>query len=185
MSEVANTLIIENAARLLRDAKLLVDHKRFACAFALAVLGVEEIGKVVLDIWERGGPLSKAIVRRTVHIRKQAAVGSLMLASFAVEKFGAIDAEVPITEDLLKRVSEAFQDSREGQFLAHVQGGILEKTKHIGIYRDDWLTAASLHADQFNEMDVISMFETARRAISVVGDERIMRTGRAIYETSP
>jgi AbiV family abortive infection protein len=185
MSEVENTLIIENAARLLRDAKLLVDHERFASAFALAVLGVEEIGKAVLDIWGRGGPLSKAIVRRTVHIRKQAAVGSLMLASFAVEKFADLDAEVPMTDDLLKRVSEAFQESPEGQFLAHVQSGTLEKTKHIGIYRDDWLTAASLHADQFNEMDVTSMFETARRAIAVVGDERIMRTGRAIYETSP
>ena len=90
-----------------------------------------------------------------------------------------------MTDDLLKRVSEAFQESPEGQFLAHVQSGTLEKTKHIGIYRDDWLTAASLHADQFNEMDVTSMFETARRAIAVVGDERIMRTGRAIYETSP
>jgi AbiV family abortive infection protein len=185
MSEAENTLIIENAARLLRDAKLLAGHKRFASAFALAVLGVEEIGKVVLDIWGRAGPLSKAIVRRTVHIRKQAAVGSLILASFAVEKFGDMDAEVTITDDLLKHVSEAFRDSPEGQFLAHVQSGVLEKTKHIGIYRDDWLTVASLHADQFNEADVTSMFETARRAIAIVGDARIMRTGRAIYETSP
>jgi hypothetical protein len=52
-----------------RDAKLLADHKRFASAFALAVLGIEEIGKVVLDLWGRAGPLSKPVVRRTVHIR--------------------------------------------------------------------------------------------------------------------
>jgi AbiV family abortive infection protein len=180
-----HTLIIANAARLLRDAKLLADHTRFASAFALAVLGVEEIGKVVLDIWARAGPLSKPIVRRTVHIRKQAAVGSLMLASFAVEQFGDMDAEVPITDDLIKRVSKAFQDSREGQFLGHIQSGVLEKTKHVGIYRDGWLAAASLHADQFNEADVTSIFETARRAIAVVDDTQIMRTARAIYETSP
>jgi AbiV family abortive infection protein len=185
MANDPNTLIIDNAARLLRDAKLLADHTRFASAFALAVLGVEEIGKVVLDIWARAGPLSKPIVRRTVHIRKQAAVGSLMLASFAVEQFGDMDAEVPITDDLVKRVSKAFQDSPEGQFLHHVQSGVLEKTKHVGIYRDDWLEAASLHADQFNEADVTSMFETARRAIAVVDDTQIMRTARAIYETSP
>jgi len=184
MSEEANTLIIENAARLLRDAKLLADHERFASAFALAVLGVEEIGKVVLDIWGRAKPLSKPIVRRTVHIRKQAAIGSLLLASFAVKEFGDLDAEVAIADDLIERVSKAFQDSPEGKFLTHVGIGALEMTKHIGIYRDDWLTAASLHADQFNEADVTSMFETARRAIAVVGDPRIMRTGRAIYETS-
>jgi AbiV family abortive infection protein len=57
MAHEANTLIIANAARLLADAKLLVDHARFASAFALAVLGVEEIGKVALEIWE---PLSRS-----------------------------------------------------------------------------------------------------------------------------
>jgi hypothetical protein len=109
----------------------------------------------------------------------------VLLASFAVEKFGAMDAEVTITDELVNRVSIAFTDSREGQFLAHVQTGVLEETKHIGIYRDDWLTAASLNADQFDEADVTSMFETARRAIAVLDDPCIMRTGRAIYETSP
>jgi hypothetical protein len=46
-------------------------------------------------------------------------------------------------------------------------------------------TAASLHSSQFNEADVISMFETARRAIAVVDDAQMMLAGRAIYETSP
>jgi AbiV family abortive infection protein len=179
-----HTLIIANAARLLADAKLLVDHDRFASAFALAVLGVEEIGKVVLDIWGRVKPLSKPVIRRSQHICKQAAVGSLVLASFAVEQFGDMEAEVPITDDLIKHIGKAFQNSHEGQFLAHVQSGVVEKTKHIGIYRDEWLTAASLHADQFNEADVTSMFDTARRAIAVVDDARVVRTGRAIYEIS-
>lgn len=181
----SNTLVIENAARLLRDAKLLADHTRFASAFALAVLGVEEIGKVVLDIWARGAPLPKPVLRRTSHIRKQAAVGSLLVAAFAVKQFGGLDAEVPITDDLIRRISEAFQASPEGQFLAHIQSGILEKTKHVGIYRDDWLTPASLHADQFNNADVTSMFDAARRAIANIDDAQVMRTGRAIYETSP
>ena len=170
---------------MLRDAKLLVAHARFASAFALAVLGMEEIGKVVLDIWGQAGPLSKPINRRTFHARKQAAVGSLMLASFAVEKFGYIDAELVVTDDLIERMSEAFLESPEGQFLAHVEMGALEKTKHMGLYWDDWLTAASLHADQFNDADVTSMFETARRATKVIGDPRIMHVGRAIYEISP
>jgi AbiV family abortive infection protein len=184
VSDDHNTLIVENAARLLRDAKLLVDHQRFASAFALAVLGVEEIGKVILDIWERNGPLAKPIIRRTPHLRKQAAVRSLMLASFAVAQFGDMDAKVVITDDLIERISKAFHDSPEGKFLDHVQRGVLEKTKHIGMYQDGWLTAASLHSSQFDKADVISMFETARRVTAVVDDAQIMRTGRAIYETS-
>ncbi|HWX32095.1 MAG TPA: hypothetical protein VNZ53_32275 [Steroidobacteraceae bacterium] len=69
--------------------------------------------------------------------------------------------------------------------MSHVHGGALEKTKQLGLYRDDWLTDASLHADQFSGADVSAIFSIARRAIEVVDDARIMRTGRAIYETSP
>jgi hypothetical protein len=78
--------------------------------------------------------------------------------SFAVEEFGDLHAEVTLTDDLLNRVSKAFLDSP----IAHIQNGVLEKTKHLSLYRDDCLTTASLHADQFNEADVTSMFETAR-----------------------
>lgn len=35
------------------DARLLVDHRRFASAFALGVLGVEEIGKALIEAWNR------------------------------------------------------------------------------------------------------------------------------------
>lgn len=178
-----HTMIIANAARLLGDAKLLADHARFASAFALAVLGVEEIGKVILDIWGSVKPLSKS--RRTAHIRKQAAVGSLLLASFAIKEFGDLETEGAITDELVERVSKAFQTSAEGRFLAHTQNGVLEKTKHVGIYRDDWLSALSLHADQFERSDVTSIFEKARHAIAAIGDRRIMHTGRAIYETNP
>jgi AbiV family abortive infection protein len=172
------TAIIANAARLLQDAKLLVDHSRCASAFALAVLGVEEIGKVVLDIWESAAPLSKPVVRRSAHVRKQAAVSSLLLAAFAVREFGTVEA-------LVIRVADAFRLSDEGRLMSQVHGGALEKTKHLGLYRDDWLTEASLHADQFSAADVDAIFTMARRAIEVVDDGRIMRTGRAIYQSSP
>jgi AbiV family abortive infection protein len=177
------TAVIANSARLLQDATLLVEHTRFASAFALAVLGVEEIGKVILDIWGSTAPLSKPVVRRSAHVRKQAAVSSLLLASFAVREFGTVVDDA--NEELVQRVAAAFSLSREGQFVSHVHGGALEKTKQLGLYRDDWLTDASLHADQFNDADVKAIFSIARRAIEVVDDARIMRTGRAIYETTP
>jgi hypothetical protein len=82
--EDEQTLIMANAARLLADAKLLANHTRFASAFALAVLGVEEIGKVILDIWETAEPLPTPKIRKSSHLRKQSAVGSVLLASFAL-----------------------------------------------------------------------------------------------------
>lgn len=88
-------------------------------------------------------------------------------------------------EELVRRVADAFRLSDEGRFMSHVHSGALEKTKQLGLYRDDWLTDASLHADQFSDTDVNAILSIARRAIDVVGDARIMRTGRAIYETSP
>jgi AbiV family abortive infection protein len=115
------TAVIANAARLLQDAKLLVDHTRFASAFALAVLGVEEIGKVILDIWGSAAPLSKPVVRRSAHIRKQSAVSSLLLASFAVREFGTVVDHA--NEELVQRVAEAFRLSREGQLMSQVHGG--------------------------------------------------------------
>ncbi|MET3335375.1 AbiV family abortive infection protein [Bradyrhizobium ottawaense] len=175
------TVVIANAARLLKDAKLLVDHTRFASAFALAVLGVEEIGKVILDIWASAAPLSKSVVRRSAHIRKQAAVSSLLLGSFAVREFGTVVDDA--NEELIQRVAEAFRLSPEGKLMSQVQGGALDKAKQLGLYHDDWLTDASLHADQFSDADVHAIFSIARRAIEVVDDARIMRTGRAIYET--
>jgi AbiV family abortive infection protein len=177
------TAVIANAARLLRDARLLADHTRFASAFALAVLGVEEIGKVILDVWESAAPLSKPVVRRSAHMRKQAAVSSLLLASFSVREFGAEVDDA--NEELVQRVADAFRLSHEGRFMSQVYGGVLEKTKQLGLYHDDWLTAASLHSDQFSDADVNAILTIARRAIEVVDDARIMRTGRAIYETAP
>jgi AbiV family abortive infection protein len=52
--------IVSNAARLLRDAKLLVDNERYASAFALSVLALEEIGKVVLELWGASQPVHKS-----------------------------------------------------------------------------------------------------------------------------
>lgn len=175
-------MIMANAARLLADAKILVDHARFASAFALAVLGVEEIGKVILDIWETAEPLPKPKIRKSSHLRKQSAVGSVLLASFALKEHSGI-VEAPITDELIEGVAKAFHDSLEGRFLHHVESGAVEKTKHLAMYRDEWLTIASFDADQFQKSDVTGIFEFARSAVAVFGDTRVMRTGRAIYET--
>ena len=73
------TPIVSNAARLLRDAKLLADNERFASAFALAVLALEEIGKVVLAFWDTSKQTAKSPNRLSSHIKKQTAVSSFCI----------------------------------------------------------------------------------------------------------
>ena len=51
MNDDRNARIVDNAKRLLGDAELLDDNGRYASAFALAVLSLEEIGKVILGRW--------------------------------------------------------------------------------------------------------------------------------------
>lgn len=74
--------IVSNAARLFKNAKLLVDNERYASAFALSVLALEEIGKVVLDLWDASQSVPKSGKRPSSHLRKQAAVSSLLLAQY-------------------------------------------------------------------------------------------------------
>ena len=174
------TEIIANAARLLGDAKFLSEHNRFASAFALAVLGLEEIGKVTLDIWGDLGPLPS---NRSAHLRKQTAIGSLLLAAFAVKNFQQKSETISeVTDSFVEAVARAFYESREGKFLRNIDIGALEKTKQLGIYRDDWLFSLSLHANQFQKSDVTSILEAARNAITSLSDDRTSYVGRAIYE---
>jgi AbiV family abortive infection protein len=80
-------LVMGNATRLLNDARLLVDHRRFASAFALAVLAVEEIGKALIDGWNADAPLAKPMGFQSLHIQKQSAVAALLLGMLAVRMF--------------------------------------------------------------------------------------------------
>ena len=77
------TAIVANAARLLKDAKLLVDNERCASAFALAVLALEEIGKVILDLWGTEAQTAKGRPALSSHKKKQTAVSALLLANHA------------------------------------------------------------------------------------------------------
>ena len=62
MSDDQSTRVVRNAKHLLRDAVLLNDKGRHASAFALAVLGLVEIGKAILRRWGLDGRF---------HLRKQ------------------------------------------------------------------------------------------------------------------
>src|SRR5882762_8780923 len=79
------SLVMENAAP--NDARLLVDNRRFASAFALAVLAMEEIGKALIDGWNSDIPLAKPKGFQSLHIQKQSAVAALLVGMLAVRMF--------------------------------------------------------------------------------------------------
>lgn len=170
--------IVSNAARLLRDAKLLVDNERYASAFALSVLALEEIGKVVLGLWD----VSQTGKPHSSHQRKQAAVSALLLARHTTKELGnLITSEPVVTEELVERVARAMRDSEAGRFDWVVSIGAVDRTKQLAFYRDDWLDAAGLHADQFKSADVTHLFEKCRAAIEALSDLRTMHVGKAIW----
>ena len=89
-----------------------------------------------------------------------------------------------LTDTFVEEVARAFYESAQGRFLSHIAIEALEKTKQVGIYRDDWLSALSLHASQFKEADVVSICDAARNAVAALSNNRVVQTGRAIFQTT-
>jgi AbiV family abortive infection protein len=175
------TQVIENAARLLSDAKLLADHSRFASAFALALLALEEVGRLILDAWEAEGPLAPAR-RRSKHLRKQAAVACLLLGGYCVKKLSGADLSGDPSEPLIAKLAEGMAADEAGLFFGAVVLGAVDKTKQLAFYRDAWFAKKELHPDQFCATDVETLFTHTRAAVHAIGDELVMRVGRAVYQ---
>ncbi|MGY3124998.1 AbiV family abortive infection protein [Bradyrhizobium sp. S3.14.4] len=172
------SLILGNATRLLNDARLLVSHNRYASAFALAVLGVEEIGKVLLKSWEAERPLAKAKERQSLHIRKQTAVASLLLGALTVRMFpNGIDWKA-IDFDA---VTKAFNESDEGHLLALIRDNDLERRKQGALYQDDDVVTAV--EDEYAELHVWGILKIANDAQQALASHGALVVGRAFYES--
>jgi AbiV family abortive infection protein len=168
--------IIANAVRLLEDATLLVEHERYASAFALSVLALEETGKVVLALWgkpETSPALKLNSKRPSAHIRKQAAVSSLLLGESLANEWGDVVKEKQETEGLIERMF----DNTTGRFHWMVGIGALDKMKQIALYRDDWSIGVTVDGS-----DVEVMLAKCFAVTAALDDQRAVRVGKAIYE---
>jgi hypothetical protein len=125
------TLVLANATRLLNDARILVAHRSFASAFALAVLAVEEIGKALIEHWSEDAPLGKA-KSASLHIQKQMAVSSLLVGRLAVRTFpeGSI---VDLQGNRLKTATRIFNESGEGRLFAAIRDQQFDWRKQAAI----------------------------------------------------
>jgi AbiV family abortive infection protein len=177
-------VILANASRLIRDATFLYDNSRFASAFFLAVLGIEEVGKATLNYWDTTEPLPKSDERRrTAHVRKQAAISCLLLGSFAVKNFAHLfSQEVSATDDVVANLTKSFNESEEGRLFGHINQGMLDKTKQLAVYQDTWQPGDPSNVDRFDNVDVESMFVIYDRAVQGFHDPTIMSHGRKFYE---
>ncbi len=168
-------LILGNASRLFKDAELLMDHHRYASAFALAVLGLEEIGKALLKSWEVEGPLPK---KASAHIRKQAAVASLLLGALMVRRFPEGRPNFDTLD--IAALTKEFNESEEGRVFVAIRNSDLDKRKQNALYQDDDLLTAV--EDDFAEKHVGSIFKIAIDAQAASTNPTAQFTGRAFYE---
>jgi AbiV family abortive infection protein len=176
-------VILANASRLISDATFLYDNSRFASAFFLAVLGIEEVGKATLNHWDTAEPLPTSDERRTAHVRKQAAISCLLLGSFAVKNFAHLfGQEASATDDVVADLTKSFNESEEGRLFGHINKGTLDKTKQFAVYQDTWQPGDPPNVDRFDNVDVESMFVIFDRALQDFHDPTIMSHGRKFYE---
>jgi AbiV family abortive infection protein len=173
--------IRRNAKRLLRDAVLLTEHGRHASAFALAVLGLEEIGKVILRLWGLSDYSSG-------HLHKQLAVSSLLIVDAVIREAqtprGMIDPTSrsgPSTPGAMERIIKAAMESEAGRFRQSVDAKAVDAMKRFAFYYDGVLEDAGFHPDQFTYAEVEPIFKMCFGALSEIEDDQTMQVAKALF----
>jgi hypothetical protein len=174
--------IRRNAKRLLRDAVLLNDNGRHASAFALAVLGLEEIGKVILRLWRLPN-------YSYGHLHKQLAVSSLLIVDALIRegqkpRKGMIDpAEIgrPPSDAALKRIIKAAMESEAGRFSRSVDAKAVDGMKQFAFYYDGVLEGAGFHPDHFTYANVEPIFKMCVAALREIEDDQTMQVAKALF----
>lgn len=177
------TEIALNALRLLRDAALLYNHQRYASSFALGVLAWEEVGKLIINVWQSQCPIEFPNGHRLTHRRKQAATNSLLVAKQAQEIAKENYSGGPFDEDLIERLAEELCQTDAMHFSRLIEIGAVDKTKELALYRDEWLSALNLHVDIFERSPDKSMLQKTLAAFREVLNARCMDVGRILFES--
>ena len=182
--------LLENSGRLLEDSELLVQHGRYGSAFALAVLGLEEVGKAVLYKWGESEELRKLSLKKTFHVQKQLAVAHLLAAPLALEH---IIEQIAIpnlrdlvanrldVEDHVEALARKLYESEEGRWERHVELGVIDVLKQISIYDDGSKLNLEIRSSDVQSDSVVSITAKARRALALLDHELSMKIARATY----
>jgi len=173
--------LVSNFVRLLKDAELLRNHQRYASAYALAVIGLEEIAKIVLARWEDAPyKLVNLERRRTQHLTKQAAIACLLVAEHIAPSYQAI-VENDKTQ-MRKWISEPGYEA-DDIMLWKVHNEEMQHAKHLALYHDS-IEGRGNEGREFTHQDVDALFVYARRAVLLTGDPIALRIAYCLFQVS-
>jgi AbiV family abortive infection protein len=156
-SEIINDQRLNNANRLLEDARLLRQHRRYPSAVALAILSLEEMGKFwkTSELNDRS-PESIKPTKKLTHQQKQDAAARILLGTLhygqlesLAEQFGYQFQVAPKGQRRGKTTWEFFDEVRESggeigkiqqkqhvNFIVRLLRGEFDQLKQSCIYAD-------------------------------------------------
>lgn len=174
--------ILENARRLVADVLLLVEHGRHATAFAVAVIALEEVGKIVLRRWRTmDTPLTAK--RRSLHLSKQCAVASLLVAARLSPQLHDGDRSRAALGRLVAGSAAAFLVSVEGDWRLSAETGLIDRRKQAAFYRDEEAADAA-RWNGFVAEDSLLLVGHCRAALDAADDFLVMELARSVFEMS-
>lgn len=160
--------IIENAARLLNDAKILYDAKSYRSAASLAVLSIEETGKACLVYWKlhEFELFTNEEIIKASHLLKQKVLSAYRFYKEAKPIMDAANGKV-LGKDMVDQMIAAPDGKWWPVHMAAITGSF-DTVKQLGFYTDlnDDLTAFSIHATM-GETDAKQQIAEAEFALTV------------------
>lgn len=172
--------ILDNARRLVADALLLVEHGRHRTAFAVAVIALEEVGKIVVRRWRTmDKPLTAK--RRSLHLSKQCAVASLLVAARLRPQLHDRDRSRAALGRLVAASAATFLVSEEGDWQLSAEVGLVDRRKQAALYRDEESSEATGWAG-FEPEDALILVGHCHAALDAADDFPAMELARSVFE---
>lgn len=178
--------IMENVVRLADDVALLRDADRHASAFVLAVIHLEEIGKLIIRMWRHIG-LDLPVREQRDHVSKQSAVFSLVLAADLKDKIISQLHGQAIDEVVIAQMAEQAAGANAGIHLVAAQQRLMQHAKHAGLYVDDGADGGDEDTSGGRTFTVAQVDELLRQgvaALRAVSDPKALIIARAVHKVS-
>lgn len=166
--------IVQNAKRLLADAKIMFEAKSYRTATSLAVLSIEEMGKACLVYWKlhEFEFLTNDQVVKATHIQKQRVLSAYY---FYTEAKPIMDAgPKDMTGEHLITTMNGVAGSKYRSIEFVTKTGSFDTVKQLGFYvdLDDDLTPFTIH-HEMGEADATQQIQEAEVAVAMMDlDER-------------
>lgn len=165
-------LCLDNVEQYIKDAQLLVENGSYGHAFALTVLGEEELSKAYIYYTCSEGLLPENFVKRVgrtreSHIRKQAIVATLTMTYKIVELMkgivkssweqagGDLEKRGKIARKKLKATVENLRKNKDNFYKFLERFATLEEDKEMGLYVDVNIAQGVLSSPKSLEKDKV------------------------------